>query len=159
MGLVNHLGGFSDNVSEASLPLRPLLSKKNEFVWLAEHEAAFQKVKEALVDTPVRTSFNPNLETVLETDASKRKGFGYVLRQKDSNGNWRLIEANSRWLSAAEENYGMTTLEMMGAYWAVKKLNVYLQDLPKFTIFTDHQAIIPIMNNKTLDEQDPCTKD
>ncbi|TRY78582.1 hypothetical protein TCAL_11229 [Tigriopus californicus] len=152
MGMVNYLSGFSNKVAKLSLPLRPLMSKKSNFIWSSDHDDAFENVKAALSELPTKTPYDPNLETVLETDAAKRRGFGYILKQRDHSGKWRLIEANSRWLSDAEKNYGMTTLEMMGAYWATKKLDGFLRGLPHFTIVTDHQAIVPMMNSKTLDE-------
>ncbi|TRY68871.1 hypothetical protein TCAL_05079 [Tigriopus californicus] len=96
--------------------------------------------------------YYPNLETILEKDAAKKRGLGYVLKQWGMDGRWRFIEANSRWLCESEGNYGMTTLEVMAGYWATKKLGVFHRGLPHSVIITDHQAIVPIMNSKTLDE-------
>ena len=31
---------------------------------------------------------------------------------------YKPVEAESRWLSKAEQNYGMTSLELAGVYWA-----------------------------------------
>nr|XP_040576564.1 uncharacterized protein K02A2.6-like [Lepeophtheirus salmonis] len=152
MGMVNQMSGFSKEIANLSVTLRPLLSNKNEYIWTKEQDDIFEDVKKSLVKLPQKSHFMPNRKTVLETDASKKKSLGYILRQEDNEGKWHLIEANSRWLSAAEQNYGMTTLEMMAIYWATKKLNVYLQGLPHFHIETDHQAIVNILNKKTLDE-------
>ncbi|XP_059083506.1 uncharacterized protein LOC131880815 [Tigriopus californicus] len=128
MGMVKYFSGFSNKVAKLSLPLRPLMSKKSSFIWSSDHDDAFENVKAALSELPTKTPYDPNLETVFETDAAER------------------------WLSDAEKNYGMSTLEMMGAYWATKKLDGFLRGLPHFTIVADHQAIVPMMNSKTLDE-------
>ena len=45
--LVNQLLSGTDIIAELILPLRPLLSTKNEFIWSADH-ALLSKVKEQL---------------------------------------------------------------------------------------------------------------
>ena len=51
-GLVNQLSSSTDTVVQLLLPLHPLLSTKHKFVWLAEHDQAFIRVKELLIDIP-----------------------------------------------------------------------------------------------------------
>ena len=109
-------------------------------------------MKEIITDFPIRAHFDPKLPTVLETDASRLKGMGYVLMQLDKNGKYKLIEAGSRWLTPAEQNYGMTSLELSAVNWAVEKCKPYLLGLPYFEIVTDHQALVSMLNTKTLDE-------
>ena len=77
---------------------------------------------------------------------------GYVLMQLDKDGKYKLIEAGSRWLTPAEQNYGMTSLELSAVNWAVEKCKPYLLGLPYFEIVTDHQALVSMLNTKTLDE-------
>ena len=47
-GLVNHLSFSTDAVAELLVPLHPLHSTKNEFLWSSEHDQAFTKAKEHL---------------------------------------------------------------------------------------------------------------
>ena len=86
MGLVTQLGDFTSEVSTAADQLQPLLSSKNAFLWLSSHDVAFQAVKSALVapppPPPVLAHFDPTLPTMLQTDASRRKGFA-LLQQHD----------------------------------------------------------------------------
>ncbi|TRY61541.1 hypothetical protein TCAL_16345, partial [Tigriopus californicus] len=72
--------------------------QKSAFVWSAEHDKAFEDVKAAMSDLPRKTPYDPELETVVETDAAKKRGFGYILKQRGKGGCWRLIETNSRQL-------------------------------------------------------------
>ena len=44
-GLVNQLSSSTDTVAQLLLPLRPLLSTKHKFVWFAEHDQAFARVR------------------------------------------------------------------------------------------------------------------
>ena len=46
----------------------------------------------------------------------------------------------------------MTSLELAAANWAVEKCKPYLLGLSDFEIVTDHQALVSILNTKTLDE-------
>ena len=54
MGLVNQLSGFSKDLMEAALPLRPLLKSKRVFQWLKEHTKSFEKAKKIIAGFPIR---------------------------------------------------------------------------------------------------------
>jgi hypothetical protein len=75
MGLVEQLAGFSTDVAAAKGPLRPLLSSRNSYVWTPDHESAFAAVKAALTAPPILTHFNPELDTALQVDASRKTGW------------------------------------------------------------------------------------
>ena len=51
MGLVEQLAYLYINA--AATPLRPLLKPSNEFILTPDHDAAFKKVKSALISPPV----------------------------------------------------------------------------------------------------------
>ena len=114
---------------------------------------------------------DPAKPIVLITDASK-KGLGYVLLQTDE---WpetsdnasainemvakhtvkkmpkgKLVCCGSRFLSAAEQNYAVIEIELLGVQWAVQKCRMYLAGTP-FTIITDHQPLVSILNGKNID--------
>ena len=103
------------------------------------------------MNPPVLSPFNPENETVLETDASRLKGLGYALRQLH-NGKWHLIQCGSRYLSDTETRYPTTELEMLAIVWATKKCKNFLLGLPHFSIKTDHRPLIPILDSKGLGE-------
>ena len=92
-----------------------------------------------------------NRQTLLATDASRLNGLGFVLLQM-VNGTWKPVQAGSRFLTPAESRYAMIELEALGACWAMKKCNMYLQGLPYFTLVTDHQPLIPILNSKGISD-------
>ena len=60
-----------------SYALKPLLSTKVQFVWLPEHERAFEELKEELAKSPSLAHFDPKCEKRLETDASIKKVLVY----------------------------------------------------------------------------------
>ena len=112
MGLVNQIAEFSPDISGVAAPLRPLMSPKRTFVWTADYDQAFQRVKEALSSPPVLFTFDPVLPTVLQTDASRLYGLGYALLQDHGGGQLRLIECGSRFLTDTETSYA--TIELGG---------------------------------------------
>ena len=69
------------------------------------------------------------------------KGMGYVLMQLNKDGQYNLIGAGSRWLTPAEQSYGMTSLKLSAVNWAVEKCKPYLLGMPYFEIVTDNQAL------------------
>ena len=151
-GLVNQVASFVDDVSELLMPLRPLLSSRNEFIWGEQHERAFEAAKAALTSIQTMAYFDPRRPTSLSTDASRLKGFGFVLRQQQEDGNWRVIQAGSQFLTPTESRYATIELEATAVVWAMKKCHIFLAGLPNFQVITDHKPLIPIINSKTLDE-------
>ena len=134
-------------------PFRPLLQKNSRYLWLPEHEQAFNEAKRRLSSPPVLTYFAVNRPTLLATDASCLHGLGFVLLQM-VDGIWKPVQAGSRFLTSTESHYAMIALEALGACWAMKKCDMSLQGLPHFKLVTDHQPLIPILNSKGIADVD-----
>ena len=99
-----------------------------------------------------------------------RKGLGFILIQTETKpeGNednladivtkqtakkipkGKLVSWGSRFLSSAESNYAVIELEFLAIQWAVQKCCLYLAGT-KFTLITDHQPLVWVMNGKNLD--------
>ena len=133
-------------------PLRPLLSPKNVFRWEEYHQQAFQKAKENLTSVPTLGFFDPTRPTTLATDASRKNGLGFVLRQADLDGRSHVIQAGSRFISDTEARYAPIELEALAVCWALQKCRLFIGGLPSVEVLTDHRLLVPILNNKTLDE-------
>ena len=143
MGLANQLADFADEFSSAADPLRELLRTRHMFQWLAPRDAAFTAVKEVLLSPSLLAHFDAALPTVLQTDASRRKGLGYALLQQHPSG-WRLV---SVWVpdfvnGTTESRYAVVELEMLAAVWAIKKCRLYLLGMPHFQLLVDHEPLI-----------------
>ena len=149
-GLVNQLSSSTNAIASLLTPLRPLLSTKNDFLWSPDHQQAFKTIKNALTVAPVLSYFDINKPTRLCTDAS-RHGLGFILQQNTA-GTWNLIQAGSRFLSDTEARYAVIELEMLAVCWAISKCKLFLSGLQHFTVITDHNPLIPIINNHRLDE-------
>jgi hypothetical protein len=150
MGLVNQMDQFSDGISAAAGPLRDILKTRNEYMWTGAHKNAMEEVKKTLTTTPILAPFDPKAKNALETDASRKKGFGYALLQKQK-GIWRLIQCGSWFLTDTETRYAMVELKCMAIVQATKKCRLYLAGLPTYTVVRDHRLLLPILNDYTLD--------
>ena len=152
-GLVNQLASSTNSVSNVLAPLRPLLSSRNDFLWTPVHDEAFLKAKQALTTAPTLAYFDPTKDTRLYTDAS-RLGLGFLLMQKSqqNESEWKLVQAGSRFLTDAETRYAVIELECLAVTWAIKKCHIFLAGIDHFTVITDHNPLIPILNTHRLDE-------
>ena len=151
MGLANQLGSFSSEIAQAAQPLRDLLKPRNEWCWTPVHDAAFQKVKEALLAPPVLAHFDITLPTMLQTDASRLHGLGFALLQRHGE-EWKLVQCGSRFLTDTETRYAVIEVEMAAVLWAIRKCSTYLTVQPHFELVIDHKPLVPILNSKGIGE-------
>ena len=78
------------------------------------------------------------------TDASGY-ALGAVLAQKNRDGGESFVAYVSRTLKGAELNYGITKNECLAVVWEIKQFRVYVHG-NKFTVITDHAALVWLMN-------------
>ena len=81
LGLANQLRSFIPDLAHMTSTIRPLLKKGTIWNWLPKHQAAFEKIKDILTSDMVILPFDPNLDTILLTDASRLHGIGFALIQ------------------------------------------------------------------------------
>ena len=89
MGSVHSLHKFLPSLAETSVPLRPLLNKKNDFVWTNECQVAFEMLKKQVANIVEIEHFDVHKDIRIVCDAS-HNGLGAVLEQLGSEG-WRPI--------------------------------------------------------------------
>ena len=85
-------------------------------------------------------NFNPALKTELITDASKI-GIGFILRQQEASGKYRLIQCGSRSLNGPESRYAVCEIEALGILYAIQKCRHFLLGMEKFEVLTDHKSL------------------
>ena len=153
-GLANQVASFSEDTAAHLEPLRPLLSTKRSFVWDSGHQTSFERARAALASVRTLAFFDQSRPTLLSTDASRLKGLGFLLQQRQPDGTWRVVQAGSRFLTGAESRYATIELELLAVAWACHKCRLFLSGLPEFEIVTDHRPLVPILNAKNMDEID-----
>jgi transposase InsO family protein len=142
LGLANQLGQFIPDLAHITANLRSLLQKNTAFTWLKEHDEDFNKCKELLTSKIIVRHFDSSLPTELLTDASRQKGLGYVLLQRNSDNSPRLIQCGSRSLNTTEQRYATIELECLAIQWAMDKCRYYLLGMAGFTVITDHKPLL-----------------
>ena len=111
MGSKHSLHKNLPSLAETSAPFRPLLSKKNEFVWTNDCQVAFKSLKKQIANFVELKHFDVNKDIQIVCDAS-HNGLGAVLEQLGAEG-WRPNSFASRFLNAAEKIYSTKELEML----------------------------------------------
>ena len=128
MGSVHHLGKFIPNLSQLCYPLRPLLRKNTKIIFTDQHEKQFTLIKEKIAETTKIKHFNPDLETRIKCDAS-RKSLGCALEQRTPNG-WHTVAFASRFSNSVEDRYSINELELLGVVCSVEHFKYYLYANP-----------------------------
>ena len=148
LGSINVYHKFINNYATLRFPLNKLLKKDTPWTWDAECQDSFEKLKSAIITKPILKIFDPNSECHLFVDASLT-GVGAVLKQIDSNKVLSPIAFHSRSLKDYEKNYSITELECLAIVDSLNKFHHYLFG-KKFTIHTDHAALVWLKNVKNL---------
>lgn len=133
-GMVNYLGKFLPHLSEVMEPIRRLTCKGVEWEWSLEQEEAFKKVKDLIMSAPVLQYFDPNLDLVIQCDASQ-KGLGAALLQ-----NGKPIAYASRALTDVETRYAQIEKEALAIVFALSKFHQYAFGR-KVLVQSDHKPL------------------
>lgn len=146
MGMVGWYRRFIKDFSTLTAPITELL-KQNQmrFSWSDAANDAFERLKRALVSTPILATPDYTLPFVVQTDASD-VGIGAVLTQV-IDGEERVIAYMSRKLTGAERKYHVTERECLAVLAAVEKFRPYIEGV-SFTVITDHASLQWLQNLK-----------
>ena len=139
LGLCQYLTKFTPELANLSEPLRFLTRKNIPFIWTQEHTMLFEQIKRVLTREQELTHFDPEKETVIQTDASI-KGLGACLLQ-DS----KPVYYASRAIGEAEKNYVSIELESLAVAWVFEKLHHFIYG-KKFNLQTYQKPLATILN-------------
>ena len=146
LGTANFSRKFIANFSDIVMPLLALDSKDVKSVkeaWDDNCDEAFEKLKKAMVSSPVLKHVDFNLPFVVETDASDF-ALGAVLLQPERLGSSVLhpVAYMSRKLIAAERNYSVYDKELLGLIFALGKWHHFLFGaIYPVRVLTDHSNL------------------
>ena len=138
MGSIHSLHNYLPALAESSASLRPLLSRKNEYIWNSECQMSFENLKKQVANIVELRHLDIHRDTRIVCDAS-HNGLGAVLEQLNSDG-WRPISFASRYLNEAEIKYSTNELEMLAVVWGTEYFQNYVLGRT-FLIVTDHKHL------------------
>ena len=105
--------------AEIAIPLTGLTRQKAKFEWGLEHETAFFKLKERLIQPPILAfPLETGGKLVLNTDASG-VAIGAVLSQYQNNEE-RVIAYGSHTLNPAQQNYCASKKDLYSVVYFVQ---------------------------------------
>ena len=146
LGLASYYRRFIKNFAHIAAPLSELTKKQKDFVWGDKQQAAFEELKERLLNPPILRYPDMSADFVLMTDAS---GFaiGAVLGQKVEKEKDHVIAYASRGLKAHEKNYSTIEREALAIVFATKQFRHYIW-AKKVTLLTDQRPLVWLMKHK-----------
>ena len=124
--------------AQIAAPLHELTKKNARFSWGESHQAAFETLKQKLVEAPVLVAPDDEHSYILDTDASDH-AMGAVLSMV-IDGEERPVAYASRVFSRCEKNYCVTRRELLAVVTFLRVFKQYLLGRP-FTVRTDHSAL------------------
>ena len=140
LGLCNFYSRFIDNYSHVVAPLYCLLKKEKQFFWGPKQIESFHVVKDLFTSSKVLKMFNPDHETLLETDSSGY-GIAAVLLQRESkDAPWTPVQFCSRSLIPGEKNYSNIEREALSIVYGCTKYRKFLLG-KHFVIRNDQQPL------------------
>lgn len=150
LGLTNYFRKYIPLYSTLSAPLSALSSHEGKLGqrWTSNHTGAFQKIKDALLNSSALYAPRTDLPFHVATDASD-VGVGAVLYQLGPDDKMYINGFMARALSKSERNYGVTKKELLAIIFAFQKFHQHLWGR-RFTLYTDHKALIYIHTQKDL---------
>ncbi|KAK0134339.1 Retrovirus-related Pol polyprotein from transposon 17.6 [Merluccius polli] len=146
LGLTGWYAKFIPDYAFVVEPLRALLRGSATFIWTPEAQQSFEAVKRLIVDSPALSLFDPELPTIVTTDASDY-GLGAVLTQIHPDASERTVAFASRTLSPAERKYSTVEKEALGCVWATERWRTYLWGR-HFTLRTDNSPLTTLLTSK-----------
>ena len=150
LGMSNYCSQFIPDYATITAPLRELTKKNATFKWSEDCQAAYDKLKFILTNSPVVSYFDVNKESIVLVDASP-VGLSAVLAQRVPHSQeTKIIAYASRSLTEVETRYSQTEKEALAIVWGVEHFHLYLYGAP-FVLYTDHKPLEVIYAN-------PCSK-
>ena len=120
-----------------------LVQPNKPFVWTAECDKAFQKLKDALTSPPVLTIPDTNKPFELICDASMIRLAAVLLQEG------KVVAYESRKLKGGESNYHAPALEALAVVHAFNLWRCYLEG-NHTVVYTDHNPLLHLMSQPTL---------
>lgn len=150
LGFCNFYRRFISGYGAIAKPLNQCTRKDQVFEFDAQCKAAFDKLRDALTTAPILVHYQPDHESMLETDASDGTVAG-VLSQKQPDGLWRPVAYFSKTMIPAECNYTIHDKEMLAIIRAFEEWRAELEGLAEpLKVYSDHKALEYFMTKKQL---------
>ena len=153
LGFANFYRRFISGFSTIVKPLTELTKKGKVFDWDDACTTAFKTLIERFISAPILKWFDPDLEIMVETDASDYVSAG-VLSQLHPDGIWHPVAYFSKKHSPEECNYEIYDKELLAIIRSLEEWRPELEGA-KFPvkILSDHKNLEYFMSTKLLNRR------
>jgi len=151
LGLANYIRRGVQGFSSMAVPLLELTHLGVKWNWQPRHQAAFDTLKLACVNSSVVRAPNPDAPFIVTTDASAF-ATGAVLEQ-EYDGKRHIIAFDSRKFSPAECNKTAYEKEMMAVLQALQHWRHHLLGPRQFQLNCDNSAVTFLSRQPQLSPQ------
>ncbi|KAM4064779.1 Pol [Hirsutella rhossiliensis] len=127
LGFANYYRQFIPRFSNIAAPLTALTKKDAVFAWSKECDKAFEELKALLTSAPVLAQWDPDRETIVETDSSEN--------------------------APAECNYPIHDKELLAIIRCLEHWDAELRSVKSFTVLTDHLNLRYFTKKQQLSER------
>ena len=122
-----------------------LTRQQVEFEWTPEHQEAFMKLKDSIIQAPILHYPNPSRRYIVYTDASDDTCRAQLTQEHD--GMEFPIAFLSHNFSEIQRKWNITEHKSYGDYYAITKWNYYLQGAD-IIVRNDHKPLTLTLNGK-----------
>uniref|UniRef100_A0ABD2WDP4 RNA-directed DNA polymerase n=1 Tax=Trichogramma kaykai TaxID=54128 RepID=A0ABD2WDP4_9HYME len=148
LGLTGYYRKFIKNYASIVRPLQQLLKKTVKYEWGEAQCHAFAEIKQRMCEYPVLRNPDLSQDFILTCDASEF-AISAILGQGKIGSDHDCAYA-SRCLTGAELRYPTYDKELLAIVFGKEQFYYYLWGC-KFTVYTDHQALVHFHNTKKPD--------
>ncbi|KAK9700780.1 RNase H-like domain found in reverse transcriptase [Popillia japonica] len=143
LGMVNYLGRYIKNLSQATNNLRLLTHNETKWNWNQETEKEFNNIKKIISNINTLKYYNVNEPIILECDAS---GYGLGVAAYQNNG---IIGFASRTLTKSEQNFAQIEKELLAIVFGCVRFDQLMVG-NQIMVKTDHKPLINIFKKPLL---------
>ena len=153
LGFANFYRRFIRGFSQVAAPLTALASPKATWAWTKDCQDAFDDLKAMFCAEPILALFDPELDCIIETDASDHVSAG-VLSQRDHNKVLQPVAYFSKKHSPAECNYEIYDKELLAVILAFQEWRPELEGAQgQVTVLSNHKNLEYFMSTKSLNRR------
>jgi len=154
LGFANFYRRFIKGYSEIVTPMVRLTKKEVIYNWDKACEEAFQKLKTSFTSAPILRHFDPDLEIIVETDASDYVSAGIMSQYH--NRILHPVAFFSKKHSPAEYNYEIYDKELMAIVCCFEEWRAELESTHEdhpIQVLSDHKNLEYFMSTKLLNRR------
>ena len=147
LGMINYYRRFVKAAAEHLFFLFcALKDNPKKLVWSSDMQTSFDRIKQVLAERTMLHHPDSSLPLALTTDASLY-AIGGVLEQRGPMG-WEPLGFFSKKLTTSQQDWCPFDRELQAVHAGVRHFKHMLEGRP-FTIYTDHQSLVPSIGKKT----------